>query len=168
MTIQTGTSAETGARAPSARQIAVLRRASLGTLVMLVIQYGIGIGVNLYVAVPAADHNQGFAKAISNGPAAITVHIVVGLLLIVAAAVLLVRAIVARHVFVIVTSAIGLVAILGAASAGTDFVRSGHDASSMTMAILAGVALLCYGLSLYVLASSRRVTSGAGRPRAMG
>lgn len=88
-----------------------------------------------------------------------------GLPLILAAAGLVVRAVIARQVVVIVTSAIGLVAIAGAASQGADFVSTGHDAASMTMAILAGVALLCYGISLYVLSSARGVTSGPGGER---
>jgi hypothetical protein len=154
MTLHAGTSHPgASARRASAGRTAGLRRASLAALVLLLIQYGIGIGVNLYVTVPAADQGHTIGSAISNGPAALTVHIVLGLLLILAAAYLVVRAIVARHPGVIVTSVIGLLALVGAAEQGSAFVDKGHASASMTMAILTGVALLCYGISLYLLGS---------------
>ncbi len=80
-------------------------------------------------------------------------HIVLGLLLILAAAGLVVQAIIARHAGVIVTSVIGLLTIAGAAAQGTAFVDQGHPSASMIMAILTGVALACYGVSLYLLGS---------------
>ena len=154
MTLHAGTSHPgASARRASAGRTAGLRRASLAALVLLLIQYGIGIGVNLYVTVPAADQGHTIGSAISNGPTALTVHIVLGLLLILAAAYLVVRAIVARHPGVIVTSVIGLLALVGAAEQGSAFVDKGHASASMTMAILTGVALLCYGISLYLLGS---------------
>jgi hypothetical protein len=149
MTLHTGTSAQRA----SAGRTAGLRQASLAALVLLLIQYGIGIGVDLYVTVPAADHGHTISPAISNGPGALTVHIVLGLLLILAAAALVVQAIMARHPGVIVTSVIGLLALVGAAAQGAAFVDKGNPSASMIMAILTGVALLCYGISLYLLGS---------------
>jgi hypothetical protein len=154
MTSHTGTSHPgTSARLASAGRTAGLRRASLAALVLLLIQYGIGIGVNLYVTVPAADHGHTIGTAISSGPGALTVHIVLGLLLILAAATLVVQAIMARHPGVIVTSVIGLLALVGAAAQGAAFVDQAHPSASMTMAVLTGVALLCYSISLYLLGS---------------
>jgi len=140
---------------PARSQVTALRRASITALVLLLVQYGIGIGVNLYLTIPAADHGHGFGTAISNGPAALSVHIILGLLLILAAAGLLVQAIVARHAATIAASAVALLAIIGAAFEGTDFVRSGHPAASMTMAVLTGVAVLCYAVILYPLGPAR-------------
>jgi hypothetical protein len=42
------------------------------------------------------------------------------------------------------TSAAGLAAIAAVAFSGATFVSSGQDGTSMAMAILTGVALLCY------------------------
>jgi hypothetical protein len=154
VTLHTGTShTGTSARRARAGRTAGLRRASLAALVLLLIQYGIGIGVNLYVTVPAADHGHSIGTAISNGPGALTVHIVLGLLLILAAVVLVVQAIMARHPGVIVTSVIGLLALAGAAAQGTAFLDKAHASASMSMAVLTGVALLCYSISLYILGS---------------
>lgn len=61
--------------------------------------------------------------------------------------------IIARRAGVIVTSVIGLLALVGAAAQGAAFVDQGHPSASMIMAILTGVALLCYGVSLYLLES---------------
>jgi hypothetical protein len=149
MTLETATSTGRG----SAGRTAGLRRTSLAALILLVIQYGIGIGINLYVTIPAADHGHGIGTAISNGPGALAAHIVLGLLLILAAAVLVVQAIRARHPGVIVTSVVGLLALVGAAVQGAAFVDQAHPAASMIMAILTGVALLCYGITLYLVGS---------------
>jgi hypothetical protein len=153
MTLDTATSTGRG----STGRTAGLRQASLAALVLLVIQYGIGIAINLYVTVPAADHGHSIGTAISNGPGVLAAHIVIGLLVILAAAALVVQAIRARHPGVIVTSVIGLLALVGAAAQGAAFVSNAHPSASMTMAILTGVALLCYAVSLYLAGSPGRL-----------
>jgi hypothetical protein len=130
-----------------ARRLSGLRRASLGALVMLVVQFGLGIGVNLYISLPA----KGSAgDAFSNGPL-LALHVVVGLLLIVAAIGLLVRAIIARHGAVIAAAAVGLLAIATAATQGFSFVSDGTNAASLAMALATGVAMLCYASALYLV-----------------
>ena len=60
-----------------------------GMLAALLIQYGLGMIVNLYVSVPARDQGGGLltavGRALANGPAALTVHAALGLLLILGA-----------------------------------------------------------------------------------
>src|SRR6266481_449468 len=54
----------TGPDVGTARQagrIAGLRGNSLGISLMLIAEYGLGIGVNLYVHIPAADRGNGIA-----------------------------------------------------------------------------------------------------------
>ena len=135
------------APARQARQLSGLRRASLGALVMLIVQFGLGIGVNLYISLPG----KGSAgDAFSNGPL-LVLHVVVGLLLVVAAVGLLVRAIIARHGPVIAAAAVGLVAIATAATQGFSFVSDGTNAASLAMALATGVAMLCYAIALYLV-----------------
>ena len=136
-------------------QVRGMRRVSLAALVILLVQYGLGMYVNLYVTVPAADHGQGLGKAISEGPAALSMHAVLGLLLALAAIGLFIQALIARRWAVLTAAAIALIAIIGAAVEGARFVGQGHDAASMTMATLAGVAMLCYGTAVYLLPSPR-------------
>lgn len=128
-----------------------LRRASLASFVMLVIQFGIGMAVNLYVTVPKSDRGQGIGHALSTGPWGITVHVIVGLLLLLSAIGLLVQSIMARRRVLIATAVIGLLSILGATMEGGAFVRNGQAEASLLMAVLTLVALLAYGFNLYLL-----------------
>jgi hypothetical protein len=126
------------------RRAANLSRASLGAAVMLVLQYGLGIGVNLYIAVPTGGSAWStIGRAFSHGPL-LAAHAVLGVLLVLTAVSLVVRAVIARHRAVIVLSAIGLLAILAAAGDGISFLHSGSDGASLGMALATGVALLCY------------------------
>jgi hypothetical protein len=121
---------------------------------MLVVQFALGIYVNLYVTVPSGDHGHGFGQAIANGPAGLTLHIVLGLLLILAALGILVQAIVARQPALIVVAVVGLLAMVGAAASGSAFTGSGRDGASMAMAALGAVGLMCYGTSFFLLPKS--------------
>ncbi|HEY2491058.1 MAG TPA: hypothetical protein VGI37_16260 [Streptosporangiaceae bacterium] len=148
----TGTgSTHRAATAGSARALGRLRGASMGALVLIIIQIALGVGVNLYIT-PAKG---GVSEAFSNGPL-LALHAVLGLLLIVAAIDLLVRAILARHRVVIVVSAVGLLAIVAAAGSGVSFLSDGKNGSSMGMAIAACVAALCYAVCLRVLSVPER------------
>ncbi|HLX49931.1 MAG TPA: hypothetical protein VKS82_16495 [Streptosporangiaceae bacterium] len=150
----TTSSTTSPAPAQQARRLATLRGASLGALVMLIVQFGLGVGVNLYVSLPAAGSGgRKVSQAFSNGPL-LVLHVAVGLLLIVAAISLLVRAIVARHVPVIVASAVGLLAIIFAATQGFSFVHDSTNAASMAMATATGVAMFCYAIALFLVRPS--------------
>jgi hypothetical protein len=121
-----------------------LRRVSLAALVMLVVQFGLGMFLNLYVAVPAADAHAGIMQEVANGPFALTVHATLGLALIVTAVGALVRAVRLEEPLVAVLAAAGLTAIGGAFAAGEIFVRNGQNGASLAMALLTAVALLSY------------------------
>ena len=158
MSLRTGQSAGTSIRDLSARQMAGLRRATVASFVLLVVQYAIGTGVNLYVGVPSGV--RGIGDAISRGPAALSVHVVLGLLLVLVAVGLVVQAVIARHWVLTATSVVGLLALIAATLSGARFVEKDLPSASMAMAILTGVALLAYGANLYLLASGRH-QSGA-------
>jgi hypothetical protein len=146
------------ARSAAAGQLDIVRRMSLGVAVALLVQYALGMVVNLYVTVPARDHGGGILTAVgrtfSGGPAAVAIHAGLGLLLIVGGINLVVRSVRSRHRPVIWLSAVSLASILGAALDGAAFVNSGSNGASLGMALLTGVALLCSVVSLYVLGSS--------------
>jgi hypothetical protein len=129
--------------------LARVRRGSLAALVLVVLELGIGMYVNLYVTVPRADHGRSVGSAIANGPAVLSLHAVIGLLLGLAALGVLVQAALARHAGTIAASTLGLFAVAFASLAGTGFTSSGNAADSMSMSVMAGVALLCYAANLY-------------------
>lgn len=158
------TTGDAAASAPSARTssapaVAKLRRSSLGAVFALIVQYGLGMGVNLFVNVPDADQGKGMGSAIgksfSNGPAALAAHAGIGLLLVINVIVVLVTAFRAGHRTALVSSIVGALCVIGAAFSGANFVDKGADSASMTMAVLTGVAVACYALNLYVLGAER-------------
>jgi hypothetical protein len=132
---------------------------------MLVAQYGLGIFLNLYVSVPASDHDAGLAHEIASGPGSLTLHATLGLVLIVTSVVLLVRAIAVRSPVIILLVALALTAILGAFAAGEVFVRGGgSNSASLIMAFLTGVALLCDIGTLVLVAAARPDLALAASP----
>ena len=101
-----------------------LRHMSVAALVMLVLQYGLGIILNLYVEVPAVrrarrDHHRDRHRA----PLALTAHAILGIALIGTAILLVARAVGVRDRLLAVLATAGLTAIGGAFGAGEIFVR---------------------------------------------
>jgi hypothetical protein len=139
-----------------------VRRVSLAALIMLVVQYGLGIILNLYIAVPASDAHAGLMQEIASGPLMLTVHALLGLALIGFALLLLVRAVRVEDRVIAVLAAAGLTAIGGAFASGEIFVRNDQSAASLTMALLTGVALLCYIGALTWASTGRRRGSSSG------
>src|SRR5215470_10120801 len=120
------------------------RRASLAILIVLIVQFALGISVNLYVTLPAAGH-PGHSSWFGNGP----------LLALHAALVVLIRAIMARNATLIATSAAGLVAIGLAFFFGASFTEKLTNGYSLGMAISFGAALACYAIGLYAASVPR-------------
>ena len=142
-------------------ELEAVRQVSLAALTMLVVQYGLGIILNLYIAVPASDAHAGLTQEIANGPLMLTAHALLGLGLIGAALVLLVRAVRLEDRVIAVLAAAGLTAIGGAFASGEIFVRNGQNGASLAMALLTGVAMLCYIAALTRVSSAlRRRNSG--------
>jgi len=135
--------------------------------IALLVEYALGLGVNLYVTVPARDQGGGvFAavgRALANGPAGLAVHAGLGLLLLLGSIVLVVRAVADRAPFFLVTSVVSLLAVLGAAGSGAAFVNNGQDSSSLTMGLLTAVALLCQLINLFRLSAPHHGSDQPGR-----
>jgi hypothetical protein len=67
----------------TASRTAGLRQASLAILIVLIVQFALGMGVNLYVTLPAAGH-PGHSSWFGNGPL-LAIHAALGMFLILAA-----------------------------------------------------------------------------------
>ncbi|MBV9094338.1 MAG: hypothetical protein JO132_10745 [Streptosporangiaceae bacterium] len=122
-----------------AARLVRLRMAGLGAVSMLIIQFIVGMIYNLYGTAPTASRSIGLFSS-----PVIGLHVVLGILLFIAAAVLVVRAIAARHALAIWMSALGLVSVVGAGLAGLGFAGSGAASASLGMSIAFAVALACY------------------------
>jgi hypothetical protein len=133
-------------RVPAAApRLATLRGNCMGAAVLLIVQFGLGMGLNLYVTLPAGK--SFFATVFSS--AALAVHAIVALALLGAAISALVRAIRARRA-VAFTSA-GLAAIVVAAGAGASFAGHQSNGASLTMALATAVAMFCYLAAIFSL-----------------
>ena len=141
-----------------------LRTNAFAAVVMLLIEFGLGVGVNLYSSLPASDHGKGlvtaFGAAVTGGPIALTLHALLGTLLLITGIAAVVRATLARRTLLICVAVLALVAILVAWVAGTEFVGDMSNGTSLVMALATALAILCYATILFTTAtpwsSSRR------------
>ena len=134
-------------RTPASR-LARLRISSLGAVIMLIIEFILGIVYNLYGTAPTADKSIGLFSS-----PVLALHVVMSILLLVAAVMLLVRAIGARHRLTIWMSALGLAAIIAAGFAGLGFTRNGAAGASLGMSLAFAVSLACYVVIILASAS---------------
>jgi heme A synthase len=123
-----------------------IRMASFGALTMLIIQFVLGTAYSLYGTAPASGKSVGMFSS-----PLLAIHVIMGILIIIAAIMLVVRAVQARHTPTIATTVIGLLVILGAFGAGSSFVKDGNNGASLGMAVLTAVAMLCYAANLVIL-----------------
>jgi len=130
---------------PAPPRLSALRGNCMGAAVLLIVQFGLGIGVNLYVALPA---HKSFLSTVF-GSAVLAVHAIVALALLGAAIAALVRAIRARRV--VVFTALGLAAIVAAAIAGASFVGNQATGASLAMALATAVAMFGYLAAIFSL-----------------
>jgi hypothetical protein len=130
---------------PAAPRLAALRGNCMGAAVLLIVQFGLGIGLNLYVTVPTGK--SFFATVVSSG--LLAVHAIVALALLGAAISALVRAIRVRRA--VAFTAAGLASIVVAAGAGVSFAGSQGNGASLTMALATAVAMFCYLAAVFSL-----------------
>jgi hypothetical protein len=147
---------DVGTATPAAGQdqvsrLARMRISSLGAVGMLIVEFILGIGYNLYGTAPTAKKSVGLFSS-----PLLALHVVVAILLLIAAVGQLVRAIGIRHRLAIWMSAVGLAGILAAAGAGSGFASSGAAGASLGMSLAFAVSLACYVVLVFALPSSGR------------
>jgi hypothetical protein len=137
-----------------------LRPLAASALLLLAIQFLIGMLVNLFVIVPdqhpgtnAPEYFSGVARgvwwALGNGGWELQLHVVIGLLLALASIALIVLAIALRRRSWVIASILGWVGVFAAGFNGASFMNYGHEFSSLLMAIGFLLALISYALGLY-------------------
>jgi len=134
-----------------ASRLARVRMASFGAVTMLIIEFILGMIYNLYGTAPTASKSIGLFSS-----PVLALHVVMSILLLVAAVMLLVRAIGARHRLTIWMSALGLAAIVAAGFAGLGFTHNGAAGASLGMSLAFAVSLACY--VVIILAASPSTT----------
>jgi hypothetical protein len=139
---------------PPPARINRLAANALAATVMLLIQTSFGIAVGLYSILPAGDHGKGplpaFGSAVADGPLLLSLHAVLGTLLLVTAVAAVVRALRVGGRSLIALAAAGLAAIVLAWVAGSRFVGNLDRGAALTMAIATAAALLAYTLIIFI------------------
>jgi hypothetical protein len=139
---------------------------NLGACALLLIQYLLGMVVNVYVVLPnqhpgAGAGNYfsgaaaGLAWVITDAPAWAAAHAAFGMALAAAALAAIVLAWRTGSTASKAASVVGALAIIGAGFNGASFVNYGQAFSSLIMAGLWALALACY-LTAAILAARRR------------
>jgi hypothetical protein len=150
---------ETGAAATL--RVSRVRRATLATIVLLLVQFGLGMAVNLYVSIPvhhAGAHGREYLSAsaesvgwaLAHGTATLAAHVIVGFLLTLSALGLVAQAVRLRRLGVLLAAMLGALCVIGAGFNGASFLDYAHNISSLIMALLFAGAVLCYLAIVYV------------------
>jgi hypothetical protein len=134
----------------------------LGAILLVLVQAGLGMVVNLYVTVPAhhpGAHSANYfagslhsvAWAIAHGAATLAVHAAVGLALVVFVVGTAVHALRSGRRAIGGWSVLAGLFVIGAGFNGASFLDFAHDINSLIMALLALAAIGCYAIALMLL-----------------
>lgn len=126
-------------------------------LVLLVIQFCVGMYLNLYAELPDTHPGTSGSYAPSipwalagHAGAALAVHVTVWILLTLGAFAMLVRGIMSKRKAMIIGSSLGLLFILTSGSGGLSFLnRGGTNMDSLMMALGFIAAFVTYGVTFY-------------------
>jgi hypothetical protein len=129
-----------------ASRLARLRMSSFGLVTMLIIQYILGTVYSLYGTAPTAKKSIGLFSS-----PVLALHVILAILLLIAAVMQLVRAIGAAHRLTTWMSAAGLAGIVAAGFAGIGFTGNGAAGASLGMAVAFAVSLASYVVIILVL-----------------
>ena len=92
-----------------------LRANTLAAVVMLLLEYGLGVSASLYATLPTADQGKGllpaFGAAVAHGPVVVTLHALLGTLLLGAALGVVIRSLRARRPPLAVLAGVALASI---------------------------------------------------------
>ena len=148
-----------------------LRPGFLAALLMLVVQFLLGMYVNLFVTIPTnhpgakpPEYFSGVAQSVfwaitQSGLIFLVLHAAFGLVIVVGAAVLLVQGIQSKTRSLIIATGVGAFGVLVAGFNGGSFLNYNQDFSSMIMAAGLAVAMVSYVFGLYVTAQSPSVSA---------
>lgn len=145
-----------------------LRTINAIILVLLGVEFLIGMVFNLYVQVPPVHPGanapeyfsgvvQGVAWALLHAPLGLLVHAILGILLFLASLILIGFAIAARRRAWVIVSVIGFFGIVAAGFNGASFMNYGLDLSSLLMSIGFLLAAVPYTVGLTLAVRSNDV-----------
>jgi heme A synthase len=142
---------------------------AFGLLIALLVQFGLGMYVNLFASIPldhpghgandffaGSYHSVAWAETSPHAPLILAFHAGLGLLLVLGSLWLAVLAIRGRRAGFVWAAVLGALFILGAGFNGASFLNYNKDANSYVMALLFAAAVLCYVIILALPGSTER------------
>jgi heme A synthase len=149
---------------------------AFGLLIALLVQFGLGMYVNLFAHIPLTHpghgaknffagsyHSVAWAETSPHVPLILAFHAGLGLLLVLGSVWLAVLAIRGRRAGFVWAAVLGALFILGAGFNGASFLNYNKDANSYVMALLFAAAVLCYIVLLALPRSTQRQAPPARR-----
>ena len=156
-------------RARRERRNRAARGWAFGLLVALLVQFGLGMYVNLFATISlnhpghgandffaGSYHSVAWAETSPHAPLILAFHAGLGLLLVLGSLWLAVLAIRGRRAGFVWAAVLGALFILGAGFNGASFLNYNKDANSYVMALLFAAAVLCYIVLLALPRSTQR------------
>ncbi len=125
-----------------------LRAHGILMVILLAVQYILGMINNFFVDFPQSDQPEVMWRYAASQASEIS-HIILGLLLLVSAIILVIRAIRAKSRNWIIVSVTGLIGIISAIYGGVTFIPSQNDQLSFVMAMAFIIAFLAYSWGVY-------------------
>jgi hypothetical protein len=146
---------------------AAVRRFPGVMIFWLLVQFLLGMALNLFVDIPRnhpganpPEYFSGVVQSVTwamlHGPVLLILHALLGLLLLIAAIVVFVQAVRSGPRSFAVATGIGALAILGAGLNGGSFLNYNEDFSSMIMAAFFAIGIAAYAAAQFVLPSEAR------------
>jgi hypothetical protein len=143
-----------------------LRAMLLAVIVLVLVQAGLGMAVNLYVTVPArhpgarpasyfAGSYDSVTWAIGHAALVLALHASLGLALLIVAIGAAVRAFRSSQRAVAIWSLLGALLVTGAGFNGASFLDFSYNISSLLMALSAFAAAACYAVALFAARGPR-------------
>jgi heme A synthase len=161
-------------RARRDRRNRAARGWAFGLLIALLVQFGLGMYVNLFPYIPlnhpghgaknffvGSYHSVAWAETSPRAPLILAFHAGLGLLLVLGSLWLAVLAIRGRRAGFVWAAVLGALCILGAGFNGASFLDYNEDANSYVMALLFAIAVLCYIVLLALPRSTERQVPAA-------
>jgi hypothetical protein len=131
-----------------------LRANSLAVVIVLLIEFGLGMSVNLYATLPTSDHGKGmlpaFGGAVTGGPVVLALHALLGTFLLAGGIAALIRAFLIRRPLLLGLTGVALLSIIVAWISGSRFVGTMDNGASLAMALATAVSILCYVFILFL------------------
>jgi hypothetical protein len=167
--------AQTPGTAQASRRIRSTRRSAFGLLAALLVQFGLGMWVNLFSHIPLQHPGHGagnffrgvfdsvtWADTSKQAPVVLAVHAGLGLLLVLASVVLAIQGVRTRRPAAGTAAVLTALFVLGAGFNGGSFLNYNKDLNSYLMAMLFAGAVLCCGLILVLPAGTGRNAPASG------